>query len=128
MSFLSKFISELFGSSELKNSTISQTVQKPKIDESVSNSISELENSFSETLKNHKVKKSKTTKYGQVKLHLYAKGSITSWEAIQLYGATRLSAIIFKLRNSGYVIESISHTELDRNKNTTNFVTYKLHI
>lgn len=31
--------------------------------------------------------------------HLKEKGSITSWEAIQKYRATRLSAIIYNLRN-----------------------------
>ena len=30
-----------------------------------------------------------------VMLHLQEKGSITSWEAIKEYGATRLSAIIY---------------------------------
>lgn len=32
-------------------------------------------------------------------LHLEEKGSITSWEAIKEYGATRLSAIIYNLRH-----------------------------
>ena len=37
--------------------------------------------------------------------HLQEHGSITSWEAIQFYGATRLSAIIFNLRhNEGFDI------------------------
>ena len=35
-----------------------------------------------------------------VALHLIEKGSITSWEAIKEYGATRLSAIIFNLRHN----------------------------
>lgn len=34
-----------------------------------------------------------------VMLHLIENGSITSWEAIQKYGATRLSGIIYNLRN-----------------------------
>lgn len=34
-----------------------------------------------------------------VALHLLEKGQITSWEAIKEYGATRLSAIIFRLRH-----------------------------
>ena len=38
--------------------------------------------------------------------HLATYGSITSWEAIKEYGATRLSAIIFNLRNEGYQIDS----------------------
>lgn len=33
-----------------------------------------------------------------VMLHLQENGSITSWEAIKEYGATRLSAIIYNLR------------------------------
>jgi len=34
-----------------------------------------------------------------IQLHLIENGSITSWEAIKEYGATRLSAIIFNLRH-----------------------------
>lgn len=39
----------------------------------------------------------KNNKTNAVLTHLQTKGSITSWEAITLYGATRLSAIIFNL-------------------------------
>ena len=46
-------------------------------------------------------------KTNSVQLHLIEKGNITSWEAIQLYGATRLSAIIFNLRKRGMNIETI---------------------
>lgn len=38
--------------------------------------------------------------------HLQKHGNITSWEAIQQYKATRLSAIIFNLRNH-YEIDTI---------------------
>lgn len=38
-------------------------------------------------------------KTNAVQLHLIENGSITSWEAIKEYGATRLSAIIFVLRH-----------------------------
>ena len=65
------------------------------------------------------------TKYSQVKKHLIEKGSIDSWTAINLYGATRLSAIIFKLRSRGYQIDSISRTAYDRNQELCNFTTYK---
>lgn len=34
-----------------------------------------------------------------IMLHLRSNGSITSWEAIKEYGATRLSAIIYNLRH-----------------------------
>ena len=47
-----------------------------------------------------------TTKTGKVLAHLQQEGSITSWDAIQLYRATRLSAIIFNLRKEGYNIKS----------------------
>ena len=39
------------------------------------------------------------TKTNAVLTHLMEKGSITSWEAIKEYGATRLSAIIYQLRH-----------------------------
>ena len=45
-------------------------------------------------------------KTNAVQLHLIEKGSITSWEAIKEYGATRLSAIIFNLRARGMNIET----------------------
>ena len=38
-------------------------------------------------------------KTNAVQLHLIENGTITSWEAIKEYGATRLSAIIFRLRH-----------------------------
>lgn len=37
-------------------------------------------------------------KTNAVQNHLIERGSITTWEAIKLYGATRLSAIIYNLR------------------------------
>ena len=44
------------------------------------------------------MKKEKTTKLQKVLEHLQKNNTITSMEAIDLYGATRLSDIIFKLR------------------------------
>ena len=41
---------------------------------------------------------SKMNKTKAVMLHLQEFGSITSWEAIKEYGATRLSGIIYNLR------------------------------
>lgn len=43
--------------------------------------------------------------------HLKTKGSITSMEAIELYGATRLSARIYDFRKLGYAIETHDITE-----------------
>lgn len=66
------------------------------------------------------------TKINQVKTHLIEKGFINSWMAIELYGATRLSAIIYNLRNRGMDIQSVPKSTLDRNGNTCNFVDYVL--
>lgn len=63
---------------------------------------------------------SKTQKVLQ---HLITRKSITSWEAIKLYRATRLSAIIYTLRKRGYIIESVP----EYNKSAkTNFARYVL--
>ena len=52
------------------------------------------------------------TKIAKVKEHLMSGKSITSWEAIQLYGCTRLSAVIFELKNRhGLTISSELITE-----------------
>lgn len=53
-------------------------------------------------------------KTNAVQLHLIEKGSITSWEAIKEYGATRLSAIIYTLRHKrgmDIVSEAIEFTD-----------------
>lgn len=51
---------------------------------------------------------------------------ITSMQAFQLFGATRLSAIIFNLRNYGYSITSEPKQAKNRYKETVHFVEYKL--
>lgn len=51
------------------------------------------------------------TQKEQVIHHLKQKGAITSWEAIQEYGITRLSAKIFDLRKDGYKIKSTTITK-----------------
>jgi hypothetical protein len=68
--------------------------------------------------------KKKITKLNQVKNHLIEKGQIDSWTAINLYGATRLSAIIFDLKKAGYNIRSVRNTAFDRNNKICNFTTY----
>lgn len=56
----------------------------------------------------------KMNKTEKVLEHLRTHGSITSLEAIELYGATRLSAIIFSLRNRGIRINTIDLPFVDR--------------
>ncbi len=56
------------------------------------------------------------TQKEQVLHHLKQQKTITSWEAIQDYGITRLSAWIHELKKDGYVIKShnISKKKGDR--------------
>lgn len=46
------------------------------------------------------------TKRRKIELHLIEEGSITSWEAIELYGQTRLSAVIYNLKKAGWTFET----------------------
>jgi hypothetical protein len=70
----------------------------------------------------------KITKQELVKAHLIKNGHITSWEAINLYFATRLSAIIFNLRhNENMAIggDNIQHVDAFGNKTSFKKYTYK---
>ena len=61
-----------------------------------------------------------------VQWHLIEKGSITSWEAIQQYGATRLSAIIFNLRQRGWRIDTEKVEFTDRFGSKSSYAKYIL--
>lgn len=52
--------------------------------------------------------------------------SITSWEAIEHFGATRLSAIIFNLKKKNYDIQTIMMEDTDRYGNTCRYAKYIL--
>lgn len=67
------------------------------------------------------------TKTSEILKHLKVKGSITSMEAFELYGATRLSAIIFVLRKRGYDISTKDETCSDRYGHVCNYARYILH-
>ena len=54
------------------------------------------------------------TQQQKVLEHLQQNGSITSWEAIMKFHATRLSGIIFNLRKQGYPITSTMETNGDK--------------
>tara|TARA_R110002020_G_scaffold240290_3_gene453041 strand:+ start:3255 stop:3506 length:252 start_codon:yes stop_codon:yes gene_type:complete len=56
--------------------------------------------------------------------HLKRYGSITSYEAIKEYGATRLSSIIFKHRQEGYFIDTITLQKKTRFGRNTNIAKY----
>lgn len=67
----------------------------------------------------------KTNKHKKVLEHLKTYGTITSMEAIDNYGATRLSAIIFNLRKK-YNISTIMTDGVDRYGNASRYGIYKL--
>lgn len=58
--------------------------------------------------------------------HLQTYGKITSWEAIEEYGITRLGSRIYDLRKEGYQIKSRSETVKTRLGNKTNIAVYEL--
>lgn len=63
----------------------------------------------------------------KVKLHLQQVGHINSWEAIQEYGATRLSGIIYNLRYKyNMPIFSVRQEFTDRFGDKSYFVNYVL--
>ena len=64
------------------------------------------------------------TKTQAVKDHLKINGSITTWQAIQMYGETRLSDVILKLRQKGWDIKSVWKEGVDRNGNDCRWVEY----
>ena len=61
-----------------------------------------------------------------VEQYLIQKGHISSWEAIKLFGATRLSAIIYALRNGGMNIKTERHQHKNRYGYTVSFAKYIL--
>ena len=68
----------------------------------------------------------KTTQEKEVLDYLRKIGSITSWEAIVEFGATRLSAIIYNLRKKGYNIETNDVIVKNRYGNATVIAKYVL--
>ncbi len=68
----------------------------------------------------------KKSKKSEVLRHLQEKGSITSLQAIELYGATRLSDIVYKLKKEGYDIITEYNNTLDKYGNRCNFANYVL--
>lgn len=59
--------------------------------------------------------------------HLKAYGSITSLEAFEYYGITRLSGIIYRLKNEfGMDIETENKTKKNRHGNICNYAKYHL--
>lgn len=72
------------------------------------------------TIQEHQVK----SQSDAILWHLKTYGSITSYQAIKEYGATRLSAIIFNHRKNGYVIDSVPINKKTRFGKTTTISKY----
>lgn len=66
---------------------------------------------------------SRETKKTRVLTHLKQKGKITSQDAIQLYGDTRLSDTIFKLRRDHDILTEYTEGK-DRYGSTVRYATY----
>ena len=60
-----------------------------------------------------------------IKNHLTRRKSITSMQAIELYGCTRLSAKIYELKKQGWVIDSIPQIGETRYGDTCTYVKYR---
>lgn len=69
----------------------------------------------------------KITLKDRVLRYMQENGSITSWEAIREFGATRLSAIIYNLRNEdGLSIASKTETSKNRYGDPVSYSRYYL--
>lgn len=66
------------------------------------------------------------TQYDRILAYLKEHGSITSLQAIRLFGATRLSAVIFNLRKDGYIIVDEFITRKNRYGDKVSFAKYIL--
>lgn len=71
-----------------------------------------------------KPKKAPKTQEEEVMLHLFQYKSITSWEAIKLYGITRLSEIIRRIRSKDYLIETEDIKFTNRYGNSSAYAKY----
>lgn len=65
----------------------------------------------------------KSTQQARVLGYLRAKGSITSLQAIQNYGITRLSAVIFDMIEKGHVFEKEHQVKVTNRFGEVNRVT-----
>ena len=71
-------------------------------------------------------KKIEKSQKSEVLRYMQTHKGITSIQAIDKFGATRLSDIIFRLRKDGYEIETESITKKNRYGHATTFAKYTL--
>lgn len=70
--------------------------------------------------------KQKRTQRGEVLKYLQTHKGITSMQAIEKFGATRLSAIIFDLKRKGYSIVTVMKDGENRYGESVRFAEYRL--
>lgn len=63
-----------------------------------------------------------------IKEHLESGKSITSMEAFKLYGCTRLSDKIFRLKKKGMMIDAVPIVGENRYGDTCRYVSYRLSV
>lgn len=68
----------------------------------------------------------KLTQYDRVLKHLQRNGKLSQKQAIRLFGAYRLSAIIYRLRKDGYNISSTFKSGKNRFGDSVSWAEYKL--
>lgn len=68
----------------------------------------------------------KLTQYDRVLEHLQKNGKLSQKQAIKLYGAYRLSAIIYMLRKDGYRITTNFKSGKNRYGDIVSWAEYKL--
>lgn len=78
------------------------------------------------SVENSSTKESKPTQLSEVLKYLQTHEYITDNIAHDLFGANRLSDIIFRLRNKGYDIVTRSVTKKNRYGNTCTYAEYVL--
>lgn len=59
-----------------------------------------------------------------IKRHLITKGTITTWDAIKLYGETRLSDVIYRLKKRGMDITTYMVDAVDKYGNPCRYANY----
>ncbi len=70
------------------------------------------------------MEKEKTTKTQKVLEYLQQNNTMTTMEAFELFGASRLPAIIYQLRKKGYNIETKMINSIDRFGNPCSYGLY----
>ena len=70
------------------------------------------------------VEKSRETQTNEVLTHFQSKGSLTSWEAIQEYRATRLADIVFRLKKKGHNITTVMEESVNADGERKRYARY----